>query len=350
MYHPRLKGSHYQMGCTMGRIFQKSGARFPIRLDRFQQELGQESAALLEKHFPGAVDEIRGITDTIGLEYRRFAAWMMCMGCCLDPAEHGAESYNRDILRGCTAFAFVREGRNYYGRNNDLPPFMRAFSKSILYRPEGSPGFLLNTSSFINGEEGLNLSGLVVAMTFVVPRPAEIQPGLNSVFLVRYLLEHCTTVPEALQSLRRLPIASACNILLADAAGNMVVAECCPTEVHVRTPETSRRGEPFIVTVNAFTSEQMRPHDGAPADMFYSRARFTTADNALRKAAVHQPVKQVAALLSGGCGFMCSYPRALNFDTIWSSIFDLSALHVLRAEGNPQRARYREDPRLAAGS
>ncbi len=293
MYHPRLKGTHYEMGCTMGRIFQKSGAQFPISLD---------------------------------------------------PAQDGAETIEG---RGCTAFSFVHNGRTYYGRNNDLPPFMRALSKSIFYQPDGAPAFILNTSSFINGEEGINHHGLAVAMTFVVPRPEEIRPGLNSVFLVRYLLEYCATTAEALSSLHNLPIASPRNILIADPTGEMIVAECCPSEVHLRAPETDDNGQPFIVTVNAFTSDHMRPRDGAPSDMFFTQARYHTAYTALKNPSSRPPLEKTTAILDGSCGFMCRYPSSMNFDTIWSSIFDLSNLQVLRAEGNPSRARYKKDTRLA---
>lgn len=223
---------------------------------------------------------------------------------------------------------------------------MRSLGKSVYYRPAGAPDFILNTSSFINGEEGINRHALAVAMTFVVPRLDEIRPGLNSVFLVRYLLEHCTTTAEALKALHSLPIASACNILLADAAGEMAVAECCPYELHIRVPETSRQGEAFVITVNAFTSDHMLSHDGAPSDMFFSRARYNTARAALQQPAYHPPLERSAAVLDGRSGFMCNYPRSLNFDTIWSSIFDLSALRVFRAEGNPRRAHYTEDTRM----
>jgi hypothetical protein len=136
MYHPRFKGNHYVMGQKMGSIFIKCNAQFPIKLDPFQTEFGRESGKLLKQFFPEATEEIKGITDVMGIDNELFI------------------------------------------------------------------------SSFINREEGINQYGLVVAMTFVMPKLEEIKPGINSVFLVRYLLENCKTVDEGVDALKKLPITS----------------------------------------------------------------------------------------------------------------------------------------------
>ena len=60
--------------------------------------------------------------------------------------------------------------------------------------------FIGNTSSMVHFEEGLNEFGLAVAMKFIVP--TMIVPGMNSVFLVRYLLEKCAATKAALDTLQ----------------------------------------------------------------------------------------------------------------------------------------------------
>jgi len=334
MYHPRLKGTHYEMGKKMGNIFRKSKAEFPIQLDSFQVKFGRESAILLKKYFPEAVEEIRGITDTIEYDNDLFTAWMMCMGCCLDINE------NRSVeLRGCTAFSFLNQGKVYYGRNNDLPPFLKEVSKSIYYQPRGKLAFILNTSSFINGEEGINQSGMVAAMTFVKPKLDEIKPGINSVFLVRYILENCRNVSEGIDILNRLPIASSCNILLTDKKGSMIVAECTPGKIHLRYPEINNNGEEFIITVNHFTSEVMRKYDAGNGNVYLSAERYQTVYNALQNINDNDGINYARNILSGKYGFICQYKKELNFDTVWSSIFDIHGNKVLRVEGNPLRMR-----------
>ena len=222
-------------------------------LTLFKPDLEKKAGKLLKEHFPEAVEEIRGITEVIGYNNELFTSWMICMGCCLEI--HDSDCVE---IRGCTAFSFVHNGVVYYGRDNDLPPFLKKVSKSVYYKPENKISFILNTSSFINGEEGINQYGLAAAMTFVMPKLEEIKPGLNSVFLVRYILENCKTVEEGIEALKKLPAASSCNILLTDKSGMMVVVECNPISMHIRYPDKNKNGESFIVTVNHFTSKEMR--------------------------------------------------------------------------------------------
>ena len=242
---------------------------------------------------------MRGITDTISYPHDKFLAWLMCMGCCLD-----IDKNNCTEVRGCTAFAFSCNGITYYARNNDLPPFLKAISKSVLYKPTNGYKFILNTSSFTNGEEGINEYGLTAAMTFVVPKISEIKAGINSVFLVRYILEKCKTVKESILALQSLPVSSSCNILIADKSGEMVVMECNPYKKFIRYPETNRFGNKFIITVNQLLSPEMIEHDASGKNTYFSKERYATADNALSN--LHNsPIEQTKNILGGECGFMC---------------------------------------------
>lgn len=341
MYHPRFKGNHYLMGQKLGKIFRDNKVYLPLKLDSFQKDFGRKSGKLLKKYFPEAAAEILGITDILKINNELFTSWMMCMGCCLD-----LDNDNTVEIRGCTAFSFVHNGKVYYGRNNDLPPFLRKVSKSIFYQPDNKNSFLLNTSSFVNGEEGINQYGLAAAMTFVVPKLNEIKPGINSLFLVRYILENCSNVTEGLEALRELPAASSCNILLADKSGEMLVVECNPNQINIRKPESNKNGENFIVTVNHFTSKIMRKHDASNRNVYYSFNRYQTVLNALENSKYNSGIIHAQKILSGQYGFICQYKRDLDFDTIWSSVFDISKNKIYRAEGNPRRTRYIEDNRL----
>ncbi len=61
-----------------------------------------------------------------------------------------------------------------------------------------------NTTAFCELEDGVNEYGLAVGLTYVYPTIRK--PGWNAGYLVRYLLERCKTVSEALGCLRRLDI------------------------------------------------------------------------------------------------------------------------------------------------
>ncbi|HPJ66475.1 MAG TPA: C45 family autoproteolytic acyltransferase/hydrolase [Desulfobacteraceae bacterium] len=327
MYHPRLKGGHYEIGLHFGKMLKKQHVDFYklIDLNRFQKDFGAKSQKILSEVFPEVCDEIRGITDGLNFSYEEFASWLLCMGCCHD-------------LHGCTTFCFTKNGNVIYGRNNDLPPFLKKASKSVLYKLDSGYSFIGNTSSMINFEEGLNEYGLAVAMEFIVP--TFIVPGINSVFLVRYLLEKCATTKEAINALKSLPIASACSIILADKVGDMAVAECTPKNIFFREPASD---DNFIVAANHFISREMTCYNACL--IFSSDIRYQTAYDALKNVDYINGIEHAENILSGKHGFMCQYHRVLNFDTIWSSVFNISNGKIYRAEGNPSRIEFKEDNR-----
>jgi len=108
MYHPRLKGTHFEMGQKIGKRFRESHTIFPIHLDPFQTDYGKKSVMLLKEYFPEAIEEMKGVTDFIEYDTDLFTAWTMCMGCCLDINENSSVE-----IRGCTAFSFINQGKVY---------------------------------------------------------------------------------------------------------------------------------------------------------------------------------------------------------------------------------------------
>jgi predicted choloylglycine hydrolase len=163
---------------------------------------------------------------------------------------------------------------------------------------------------------------------------------------VRYILEKCKTVDEGIRVLKELPIASSCNIILTDKDGKMVVVECNPRKINIRNHEKSVTGESFIITVNHFTSKDMWKHDASDRNVFLSENRYQTVYNALMNVDCSEGIEYAKDILRGKYGFICQYDKQLNFDTIWSSVFDISNKRIYRAEGNPSKARYNEDTRF----
>lgn len=341
MYHLRLKGSHYQMGVKRGNIFKKANISFPLLLDDFQLQHGKESEIILKNFFPEVCEEIKGVTDTIGEDYLKFVSWMLCMGCCM----YNLENNFPIEIRGCTAFAFSKGDFVIYGRNNDLPPYLKDGSKSEIYAPENGNKFNITTSSFINGEEGINEHGLAVAMTFVLTELKEIKAGFNSCFIVRYLLEKANNIDHAMSLLMDLPVASNCNILLSDKTGKMAVVECTPTKKKVRDAQKSKMGN-VVCTVNSFISDEMKPYDFAKGNDYHSYKRYCVVMNHLLNISDDDPIESTEKLLKGEYGFMCQYDDELDFETVWSSIFDLKNLMIYRAEGDPRKKKFITDSRL----
>ncbi len=342
MYHLRFKGNHYEIGVKRGKIFKKCNIMFPLNMDDFQMNHGIESEKILRKYFKEVCDEIKGITNTLGIDYYKFASWLLSMGCCM----YNLEDNFPIEIRGCTAFAINYNNHVYYGRNNDLPPYLKKGSKSEIYKITKNNKFNITTSSFINGEEGINEKGLTVAMTFVGTKLEDIRPGFNAVFIVRYLLEKANDVNDAKELLFKLPISSNCNILLADKSGDMFVIECTPDKKTIREPIKINDKLSVICTVNNFVSESMKKYEWDEIDEYNTTERYNNVINAFEKYNDEDIIEYIKEILKGNKGFMCQYDKSLNFETVWSSIFDLDDLTIYRSEGNPRRCRFIKDERL----
>ena len=76
-----------------------------------------------------------------------------------------------------------------------------------------------------------------------------------------------------------------------------------------------------------------------------SKERYKVASQTLNANKIYS--RELAQdILGGKYGFMCQYDRKLEFDTLWSTVYDLKNNRIYRAEGNPSKANFKEDIRL----
>lgn len=187
-------------------------------------------------------------------------------------------------------------------------------------------------------EDAVNARGLAIGLTSVyTPRP---RPGLNAGMVLRLLAETCAAVPEALDRLRALPLASCQTLTLADAAGDIAVAECSPEGMRVERPGPAG---PFVCAANLFHSDLAVPLPPG-LDSWRAAERYDTMRRVLEREGETLALSGVQALLAGRKGFLCQYDRAAGRDTVWSAACDLTRRRCLLAEGNPGRTAFREIP------
>lgn len=334
MYHPRLSGAHYDMGLKCGRTIKKNSAhmktktdlREVTRLSKEKRKFGGKCIEVCREVFPEAVEELHGLSDGLGIPIGDFAGWIFCIYC-------------YEYQRGCTCFV-CNDGENIVlGRNSDFWVEIRDACESALYMPDGGYSFIGNSTAMVQMEDGYNEHGLAVGLTFIPPMVKK--PGLNAGMLLRYMLEKCRTVKEAINALPRLPISSAQTFTLVDRTGEMAVVECnCEKTVVIRPG----KNEHYLVSTNQFESPHMQRYE--IMNFLDSRQRYEVARRALNENK-NCTITLAEDILAGKFGFMCQYDRRLGFDTLWSTVYDLGKDRVFRAEGNPSRAEFREDTRLA---
>lgn len=359
MYHGRFKKSHYEAGYHWGDLLYRNGEiiwkkpSFVITEER--RIFAEKCYPIYERHYPEILEEIRGLAEGQRGSYEEFCGFLFSMYCF-------------PFHNHCTCFAFRDHTHLIFGRNSDFLTELEKLYMNCLYQLKDVYAFNGNTTAFIEMEDGINEYGLAIGLTFLYP--ALIKPGLNAGMLVRYLLEKCTTVEEAVKSLKKIPIASQQTLTLADSTGSMAVIECNCEHMEIIRPTEK---DNFVVAANIFTSEEMAKYNNNVIDNWRAEERYFVASRALKEHRNNFSLELAKDILSGKYGFMCQYDRRTGADTVWSVIYEhngcknvedrkeiqnqteiqnradmdnMKICRIYRAEGNPSRKKFKEDTRL----
>lgn len=325
MYHPRLYGSHYDMGHQYGTLLAKKGFELPNTSAK-AEAYGKESLEVVRQCFPEGYQEIAGFARGINANIQKVGGFLLSLG-----YEHP---------RGqCSLFACQQNGQVFIGRNYDMLFAFKKFTESSLIAPEGSYAYIGQSDVFIGKCDGINERGLFVGMAFV--NGTTRQPGISFHMVVKYLLEKCATTKEAIQALEGLPHASANNYLLADATGYLSVVEAAPQQVAVRLPA---HGHATIAATNQFILPKMASYDSGGVAWSLSAERYQALQSSHPQKMITSldSVKEVLASPS-----VCLNLKKSKFGTIWSVAAELTKLDIHRCEGMPTLARFKPETRLA---
>lgn len=378
MYHAHFRGTHYEAGFQWGSLLLRhknnilTHIPFPITPERTAFALS--CIPVYQTDYPEILEEIQGLADGQQCDVRLLQTVIFSM-------------YSMPPSCSCSCFAASDGGKVLLGRNSDFLTELEKLNLNVIYRLTGGAfAFTGNTTSFIQMEDGVNEYGLAAGLTSVYPH--EIKPGFNAGLLLRYFLEKCRTVSEAVAWARKLPIASAQTITLADSIGDIAVIECSAEEVHIagafkggamdiadahkgksmdmtgtlkkKAPHAADAfiAEPndekpaldaesrFVCATNAFHLPGMSGYNTSGIDDWSAEERYQTLTAALSRGNHIASPAFARELLSGKHGFLCQYDRKTGRDTVWSVIYDLSGRKIYRSEGNPGRCAYKEDRRF----
>jgi predicted choloylglycine hydrolase len=316
------------MGVKYGTALGKHGFKLP-QIEEETLALGLKCEEEVGGVFPEILEEIHGLAEAIKEPYDKLAAFILTVG------------YGKPV--GCSSFASVNDSTVIFGRNYDFFHRFEKYCESYLIRPKGAYASLGNTDVFVGREDGVNEKGLAVSMHFVAARLGT--PGINFPIAVRFMLDKCSNTAEAVNFLTRVKFLTANNYLIADRTGELAVVEASPAGIRARSPEA---GEPFIVATNHFVHPEMKAFEDATKRDPDSEMRYNTILGSLRQVSGHVTEGIAKRILSNHEGRVCSHLDYIGLGTLWSQIVDLKKPTVLRAEGQPCKAKYRPDKRLQA--
>lgn len=334
MNHIELAGTHRQAGLEMGSLLWKQNNRIlecvPFAITEERMNYAEKCIPVYRAYYPEILAELEGLAEGQHCDVRLlqavlFSTYVMPPSCC------------------CSCFAAAQGKTVLFGRNSDFLTVLEKANTNVLYRlSDGAYSFHGNTTSFLQIEDGVNQYGLAAGLTSVYPTVRKV--GFQAGLLVRYILEKCRTVSEALRCLERLPVGSAQTITLADAAGSLAVVESDAERQAILRPEQQDRA--FVCATNVFHSALLKDRQAPGIDDWFAETRYQTMMRALGNKEEDLTVSFAEKLLSGAYGFICQYDRSTGKDTVWSVVYDLGRGCIYRSEGNPARCGYQQDQRF----
>ena len=166
-------------------------------------------------HVPELVPAYEGLVELVGggdLEARFLSLW--------DPPP---------FLAACSLAAWTRDGNPSLLRSYDYAP---ALCETTLLTTTISTRRTMAMSDCLWGAlDGVNEDGLAVALAFGGRRA--VGRGFAVTLLLRYMLEQCADVPQALEAVAAVPVNLSYNIALVDASGQAALVRVAPDRAPV---------------------------------------------------------------------------------------------------------------------
>ena len=212
------------------------------------------------------------------------------------------------LLHGCTQAVWLGADGPALVRNYDYPPDVvsdhfestRWFGREVISKGQRPWGGCL---------DGMNADGLVASVTFG-GSPAQ-GLGFSIILIVRYILETCSQVSEAVAALCRIPVALSQNVIVLDKTGTYATVFLSPEHA----PSVSR-------TPVCANHQDSRVSNDLPRNVASSMARQQAALRALEGSG--------ATLANLAETFLTApiYSRDASSPTVYSAVYRPAALTV----------------------
>ncbi len=292
-----------------------------------------------EKHAPETLEMLAGIAESLELKWDEYFTYTVA-------------SYLTNILEksnldgGCSTWAangkITHDGAPILVKNRDYHPDHQPLQCLARIKPTYGNPFLCLTSAGSPGvfSSGINSAGLAVVDTFIPS--TDIGPGIARYSLMMDILNHFTTVREAIEYLPKHPHLGDGSVTVLDAEGEMAIFEIAHSVQAVR-----QSNEGFVASTNHFSTPATRSlwvdrEQGSLQGNSQGRRRLI--ENALRSAKGQVDVPWSQALMSGHgdpLSAVCRHPELDPLAATISCVILLprqASLYV--ANGLPCQARF----------
>jgi len=267
MHEVKLSGSYYDIGLKMGRLLKEAEIQgFPPEFSKATLDKGMEWEKEVQKYTPELLEELRGVAEGSGIDYRVLATFE------LSPFR---------LQPSCLVMAIsgnhTKDGFPVLARNHEWTEESSEELTMCYVKPKGklqSLGFTFY-GVFLSRYGGINEAGLAISSastTFV-----NSGPGVMLNLATRWILDNSRRTEEAVEFLKTIPKTWGTAYLLIDKDGRIAKVEAHREKTKVTYTE---KGFDFVTL--CFDSPEMQKYNEQDewgkwaSEMHAARKRFLT--------------------------------------------------------------------------
>jgi predicted choloylglycine hydrolase len=333
--HIVLDGTPYEVGRQQGEELKKDKRRagyltptLPF-LDKFSRREAQRALDYIEKYSPGLGEEIRGAADGFGVQIEDIAflggrgkkSGLSPIAVDNPVTDTNQTGGGNNCSQMVVLPSATEDGHLYAAQNTDCGPADLDL-RLCTTRVQGKPTHIGFSDMIFGRSTGMNEYGLCVTTSWGAPMMWPPCQGLPFFAVVRALLDRCSNVDQALQTLGDIPIAWCTNIIISEQIGVSALIEIAGEDRSVKRIE---KGSPdqFLCATNHYTFPELHSYtkNRRRESIIRRKTIESRFENAIPKVNKEMIKDLIAEPFPAG---ICLHHYGDGLGTLWSTIFDIT--------------------------
>jgi predicted choloylglycine hydrolase len=322
-----LEGDYHNIGLEIGEKCKNSPSYYSEECSKEMADFAMKCKRCVEEHCPELLEELQGIADRGDFNYENLVSSELAAGL----------KYN------CTLLAIssnqTKSDRPIFARSMDWFEDALQFAAIFVTRPAGRLASLGFSETFLGRLGGINEAGLAIGEASTCWE--NLQPGIINGIAIRWILDTCRTVDEAVSFLRKIPYIMGNNYLIADREDNFALVEAHPA----KTIATIGRRD-FLTAANHYYSPEF--DEITPAKPKHSTDRIDYLNSWFNKKTKPVDLEDIKMLQRTHDVEICPHVQEIyegklrDLTTCWAWIAPLGDNKVYLCEGSPCKNKYLE--------
>jgi len=257
-----FKGNFFEIGQQQGEIYKDNGMNFgKLKID--YPLLYKKQLQVYKKYYPEALEELKGVAQAGNFDKDKLFYSFLC-----SEILAYAYKFGLDVNKACTIFGVSNKNGVFIGRNYDWLAVTENFFQIYKVRNPKINSYIAVSDMGIASEalakpkylsycpdDLVNNKGLFISLTFAYnPKWSY---GLTYFHMLRFISEKCSSVEEAIEVFKKVPLDCPKNFFIADKNGKMVVVEhASGRKFKVRYPQNG-----ILIITNHYVDPELAKED-----------------------------------------------------------------------------------------